>query len=289
MYLRLKSLSAVDYIVALFALIILGYAFLYFTTKSAWVYIKMTPQNQDTSFDEPPPTYRETDAIHVGDSVYNSLGQRMAEVVDANTINYGGTKKFLKIVIKLKAKYNPRTKIYSFNETPLLIGNLLSLSLGQVSFKGKIIAIYNDPKDKYKGYTLKTVVATVLFRGVEPTHAEAMKTFEAKDSKGDIIAKTLSAEINPQEMDVTTDRVNGRSANVGIAHGYSTIFKDVTLKLLLPNVPCSNNTCFFNDTIDLKIGVDYFWIHSNTTLLSNGIITNLEYQNKPEIPATLRQ
>ncbi len=271
---KLRSLTVFDYLIGLTAFVLVGCVFMYFSTKTEYTYIELTPQSQEWSVDEPPPVYQETDAIRNGDAVYNSLGQQMAKVVDVATVNFGGTKRFLKIIIQLKAKYNPRTKIYSFNDTPLLIGNLLSLSLGQVSFRGKILNIYTNPADKNKNYTLRNIIATVLFRQLEPTHAETIKTFEAKNSKGEIVAKTLSADIRPAEMDVQTDK--------GVVyHGYSTIYKDATLRLLLPNVPCANDTCFFNDTIDLKIGIKYFWIHANTTLLSGGVITNLEYPDNP--------
>ncbi len=268
---RLKKLTVIDFSIILIIIVALGYSLIYFTTKSEYIYLDLTSQAPDyNSKGMIPIGYQEADSIRKGDAVYNSFGQQIAEVVESKSVNFGGVDKYIWVVIKIKAKYNPRTRMYSYNDSSLLIGNSLSLSLGKVAFRGRILNIYKNLEDKYKDYQLKNVLATILFRGIESSHAEEMKSFEAKDSLNQIIAKSLDSTIRPMEFDVTTD-------NGTVNHGESTIYKDVILKVLLPNVPCSENTCFFNNTTDLKVGIKYFWIHSDKTFLSNGIVTNLEY------------
>jgi hypothetical protein len=107
-------------------------------------------------------------------------------------------------------------------------------------------------------------------RSKEGFLADALKNFEAKNSKNEIIAKATDVTISPAEVDVPIP-------DGTIKKGYSTILKDITMTLKLYGVLCAEHSCYFNDTVDLKLGSGSFYMQSDKTYISDGKIMSITY------------
>lgn len=251
------------------------FALFLFSRQTKMIYVDLSFFTPDWSTTPAPPEYTVTNAIHEGDVAYDGFGNKIATVIEKKSIDWAGTTRLISMVVRLRAYYNSRTKQYSYGDNPLLIGNKLSLDVGNVAFQGKIVNIYTSPDERYKNYKRTNAVVTLLLRNRESFLAEALKTFEAKNSKGEVIARALNVTIDPAEFDVPTDAGD-------IRKGYSTIYKDITLDLALYGVLCAENSCYFNDTVELKIGSEDFNLQSDKIFISEGKIVNITYNTADE-------
>jgi len=267
-----SSLTIVHYVLALLIIGGVVFAVFFFSRPVKMIYVDLSFYTPEWSRTPYPPDYTITNAVQEGDVAYDGLGNKIATVIEKRTIDWEGTRRLISMVVQVRAYYNTRTKQYSYSDNPLLIGNQLTLNIGNVAFNGKIVNMYTTPKERYSKYTRKNAVITLILRNRENFLAEALKTFKATNSRGELIAKTLNIQIMPAEMDVETD-------SGYIRKGISTIFKDIILDLALYGVLCAENSCYFNDTIDLKVGGENFYIQSENTYISNGKIINVSYKD----------
>ena len=238
--------------------------------RKAMVYADLTYQGkQEWQDDSLPPFYWETLDIEVGDLVYNSLGQKAAEVVDVEKSYWGGGRReAIRLVVKLKAVYNTTSRTYVYDGKPLVIGEDLELNIGKTHFTGKIANIYLEPEERFADYKKARAEIKVKYRYYEPWHAEALADFEVLDSKGEVIARTKEIEILPAEKVVVTDRGE-------VLLRTDPTKKDVILTLGLPKVLCFDKVCFFNYFYTLMIGSD-FWADSGKTWIGNGSIMDVK-------------
>jgi hypothetical protein len=205
--------------------------------------------------------------MHVGDASYNWSGSKDAEIIAIEKSDFEGYRKSILLTLKLNVVYDQRTHQYTYNNTPIVIGNKLIFNSDKTYFEGQIDNIYQNANDRYRKFTKREAVAKVSVRKIEVWQAESLRDFEAKNSLGEVIAKTTDINITPAEADVETDK--------GVIYkGYSTLYKDVLVTLHLRNVYCSDQTCYFNGYIPLKIGA-LFWVQSNNALIDNGNIVNV--------------
>lgn len=265
---RIFSLTLIDFI---FIIIIVGIfisALLFFTRTKETIFVDLIPYPQEWLDETLQPMYTIADSIAIGDASYNSLGQKAVEITNIDKAESKGIRKALLITAKLQVVYDSRTHQYVFNDTPILIGNKLSITTQKSVFNGQIINVYHDTNDQFQNYIKKEAVVVIKIRKLEQWTADSLRTFESKNSLGDIIAQAVDYSDSPAEIDVDTDR--------GIVYkGYSTIFKDVVLTLRLKNVYCSGQTCYFNHYQPLRIG-QLFTIQSNTALIDKGDIIDFK-------------
>lgn len=239
--------------------------------KESKVFVDLTYTSPDWSQTPMPPEFTETEALKTNDCAYDSGGRAVACITNVRTAAWTGKSRVFQITVSLTTYYDPRTKTYVFQSSPMLIGNTLNLEFPHVSFQGKITNVYKNQNDQYRNYEQKKALITILLRSIEPSYAQALKNFDAKDSNGKQIAKTISIEITPAEVEVNTD--------AGLIYkGYSPIFVDALITLEADSIICMSGTCYFNDTVNLKIGSKDLYVQSDSTFISEGIITDIKYQ-----------
>lgn len=262
----IKRLSIVDYLIIFVVLSGIIASLLFFTKSQVTLYVDLTSVPQYGNEDPFPPTFTTTDALQVGDAIYNWSGKKTAEITKIEKSEWGGNRKIILLTVKMNVAYDGRTHQYTFNDTPIVISNNLSLSTEKAIFNGEIINVYRNENNKFRKFIKKNANVSVNIRNIEAWQADSLRTFEAKNSQGDIIAKTTDIQIVPSEIDVETDR--------GTVHkGYSTIYKDARVTLHLTHVYCSEQTCYFNQIIPLKIGA-YFWVQSTTAFIEHARVVS---------------
>ena len=262
----LSRLRIIDYLVVLCALCAIIVSLLVFTRKQVTIYVDLVSQTQGFAVDPFPPQYVEIENLHVGDSAYNGLGQKTAEITSIEKTDWMGERKTILITAKLHVVFDPRTRQYTYNDLPILVGNKFSLTTSTTSLDTKIVNIYASPSERFAHTPLKHAEVTVYIRKIEQWQATALTNFVMTDSNGAVLAQTKSITITPSEIDVPSDK--------GIIYkGESTILQDVRLTLDLSHVHCADDTCYFHETIPLKVG-GKFWAQSNRTFIENGSIVN---------------
>ena len=107
-----KNYTFIDYCLIAFAIFVLSFlAYTSLIRKTAPLFVDLTFQRQKY-FDTPiPPEYWQVDNIKAGDVAYNSLGNKIAEVVEVEKSYWnGGSRKNILITLQLKAQYHKKTK-----------------------------------------------------------------------------------------------------------------------------------------------------------------------------------
>lgn len=261
--LRIKMLLGqlnINSIAILLLLLVAGiYTFRVAMKVTIPVFIVMTYQRNITQEYPIPPEYWEINSLQIGDASFNSFGSQIAEVTDIKRSFWGSDRENVQLLVKIEAVRNSATGEFSFGGKPLLIGNSLSLTFGKTKFSGVISDIYEEQETS--SWRNRRARAIVLLKGreYEQWHAEALRDFTVKNSKGEIVAATKDIRIEPAEFTSTTS--DGRVYRLR-----DPIKRDVTLTLELSDVLCVEQTCYFEEFKPLKIGHD-IWITSDKAVL----------------------
>jgi len=255
----LKNLSFIDWIFVLLFLFISIFSLFRFRRKKAVVYVDLTFKHQEWLEYPLPPEYWQIVAIKPGDVGYNSMGRKVAEIVEVNKMYWGADRSYLEMVITLEGTYDNNIHSFVFDGNPVLIGQELSLNFGKTKFVGLVSRVYEKLEDRFSDYRLATGEILVKYRNFEPWHAEAVKDFKVRNSEGEIILETVKAEILPAEMITTNDKGE-------VFRQFHPIKKDVILTMKLNKLLCDELTCYFNNYQPLKIGHE-FWASSERTYI----------------------
>lgn len=270
----LKNITAIDVILFLLGILIVGFMLFYFRRKKAYIYVDLTFQRQDWNSNSFPPEYWEVNKLQVGDEGYNSLGRKVAEIQDVEKNAWdGGRRLYFEMSVRLNAVYNTTTRTYVYDGNPLLVGEDLTLQFGDVSFTGIVSNVYQSKEQRYADYRLADAVIKVNYRQYDPWHAEALRDFTVKNSRGETILNTKDIKITPAEKVVVTDRGQ-------VLLRRDPIRKDVVVTFELPGVLCAEETCFYNHYQTFMIG-QQFWADSGHTYTNGGSImsTTINYRD----------
>lgn len=252
----------INFSLVLVALIIIIGIRIAFSRQQQMIYVDITslPQKE---FQAPyPPDMSLLDSIRVGDSSYNWIGQKSLEVADVQKTSWGGSSQTV-IAVKVQALYDPRTRQYVYNNTPLVVGNNFFLNTNKTSFEGQIINVYSSMSQRYGGYTKKEADVTISWRKLEAWQADSLRG----------LPEVKSITVVPAAIDTT-------AAGGTVYSGYSTIYKDVSVVLRLRNIYCSRTACYFNGVIPIYVGSE-FTVQSIDKYYDDathkGFITNIAY------------
>ncbi len=161
---------------------------------------------------------------------------------------------------------DPRTHQYTYGDIPVLVGGKLTLTTEKTTFDGLIVNVYATAADRYKHVSVKSGTVIINVRWLEEWQAESLRNFTETDSNGTVLARATDIVITPSEIDVQTDR--------GIIYkGYSTQYKNVRLTLKVNNILCSDETCYINGLVPLKIGA-VFSAQSHNAFIDSGSIVD---------------
>lgn len=244
---KIPSLSRIDIVIIFIILVFSSYFAFRFSRHIEFVYIDLTSETQDWQTEPTPPSYWKTSSIKIGDRIYSSASTIVGEVVDVQKVYVNSDRQSINLTIKLSAIKDNSTQTFTFNGQPLLVGQPFRTVLGKTSFNGTITSVYERPEDRIGIKQIANAVIKVKYRNLEPWHAESLRNFTVHDSEGKVMVETQEIVIEPAEM-ITTD-IHGN-----VFKKYSPVGKDVTLTLKLYHLQCASGTCYYLNSIPLKIG-----------------------------------
>lgn len=258
---KLNHLTLVDY---LGLLIIIGVSLFFvfkFSRQEKTVLVDLTFERVSQGNNFFPPEYWQATKISLGDSVYNSLGKKIALIKNVKRLPWGGGSRFYTyLTIEMAALYHSANRTYTYEGKPLVVGQTLPFLINNVSYTGVVKNMYLPEEKKVAQNTNKKARIRLYCRGYESWHAEALRSLSVKDQEGTVMAEVTDSTITPAQVAVET--ADGR-----IVEGRHPFKKDLDLKIKLYDLDCTEkNLCFYNETQSFTIGSE-LWLDSGTTWL----------------------
>jgi len=268
----LKKLTLFDY---LLILLLIGGVFFYlflFKREQDTIYVDIFSPSHDWSEDSYPINRWQAEALKKNGKAYDTLGNEIAEIVDVYRIPWeGGGKEYIFATLKLKATYNKNLKVYSFQGSPLLVGNDFSIEMSDAALEGRVINIYKDVDEINSKLKPKEVIITVIYRHQEPVIVEKFSTkTELYNSAGELMLKIIDFQTNNSK----SYEPNWQGQVVQSIHPSN---QDVVVKILIPKTTCSEYSCFYNQNFPLTVGFSFGIDFGDLVVGKDSIITDIEY------------
>ena len=223
-YLKKQNLFDLIGVISFFLILIV--AALFFLRKGQYVYVTLRVSNdrilREGYFNRSPEWYIEN--LPVGLEDIDLLGKVNAEVVRVYYYPKIDVNQTVFVTLKLRSVYNQRTKQYSYNGLPVLIGGYQNININGVSMSGIVHEIGESfievSKIKEKKYlvtgTLETQ-ANEIIKFTADTGFEGIKKIKRSPARRTFISGNyLASAIDPKrenielEMEVLTKEINGR-------------------------------------------------------------------------------
>lgn len=249
----LRRLTVFDWLAI--SVVFLGLIFLgqFIFKKEKWVKIEVKVSRPELWGETLPPPYWLADRIKKGDEQYDSLGRKVAEVLDVRTYEWTRGKKIVYLSLNLRVEVDKRKRTLKFNQRPLEIGEEIDLELGEVGVQGLVTFVEGVPDTRVWEEKIVEVRIIEWFEvfpetlGTLPWRAEAIKVGDqVKDVQGGVAAEVLDKRVRPAEKIVKT--ADGR-----VFVRQDPIKKDVSLVLKLKTVKQAGVN-YFLDEFKVKVG-----------------------------------
>lgn len=198
-----KRLTVFDWLIIF--VLLAGFVFLssFVFKEEKWLKVEVKVGPEQWWWDSKPSPYWLADSIKAGDAQFDGLGRKIAEVLETEIYEWGGTRKDVYLSLDLKVGYDKKRKIYRFNQQTVGIGKPLSLGMGRIGFQGLVVSAEGMKADKKE--TVKIVEAELM--SVYPWIAEAITIgTQMKDNQGKLKAEVLDKRVELADITVTTDR-----------------------------------------------------------------------------------
>lgn len=244
-----------------------------FSRQSETVLVDLTFEREGVGSNFFPPEYWQVMNIEDGDAIYNSLGNQIAVVRGAKQSPWrGGARLYTYLTVEMEALYQSARKIYTLDNTPLVVGETLSFVIGDTAYTGVVRRVY-QPGEGQPKLSGQSAEVNLFCREYDEWHAEAIADLAVKNNHDEVVAEVTEAVIRPAAIAVET--ADGRL--VSALHPFK---KDLDLTVMLHEVECLNDDyCFYNQTQTFMIG-DEFWLDSGTTWVgSNCSVKSFEILN----------
>jgi hypothetical protein len=141
-------------------------------------------------------------AIKKGDKEYNLLGEPIAEILEVRyypiiTLDASQEDQYnVYIKAKLEVSYNERTKEYTYNRDPLLVGSPVNINAGNSGISGSLMRISKSPlNDQYVEKTL-----TLTKKAAFPWEFSQIKIGDEYFDGQDTVFKVLSKRQIPTSL-----------------------------------------------------------------------------------------
>jgi hypothetical protein len=270
----MKKIRLLDF--AIFLLIVFFGVF-YFTQikqTSQTVIIDLVPTNPDWTTQTINPPYQTVDQIKIGQSVYNSFGNPIAEIVNVSlTPDNGGLQESFLISLKVSVKSSANGKSFAYEGQPLAIGNNFTLNTDHSQLIAKIVGLKpaSNPSPVSKHAKI-----TVNYYGQNPWVIESLKKLNYTDNQGKVLLKTLSTSVNPA-VEVHPNWLGQ------LVKTTNPLKKDISITFDLSELSCSQFNCFFINRYPLTLGSPFMTNFNSVQLDTNNYwhpdssITKIEY------------
>jgi hypothetical protein len=251
------KLRSLDYFLAFLIVVGIVIVLIFFSRKKSVVYIQTidVPQQQQTSTAA---TYGWiSNSIKKGDAAFGPTGNKDAEVVSVDNVDWGGQLRTARLKLKVNALYDRRTKQYRLRDSLLQVGSIISFDIQNTKYEGMITYVGETPDPPGSQYKYMKIVVRAY--SVEPWLAETYKNpFVVTNSEGREIFRIVDAVIHPAENTVP-------SASGELVRSKDPFKKDVDITAKV-YVRCQTGVCYFNEVLPIKIGL-WIWTQSTTSII----------------------
>jgi len=184
---RLNFFDLVVFFILFLVLIFLAYNRL--QRQSTWVNVRLSVENTDWWYKGSSPAYWYINDLEVGDSVKNSLGNPIVEVINIDNYDMGGYYRDIYVDLKVKVDFNKKKNQYSYEFKPLIVGSSLTLNFDKEQLKGLVVKI----DEKEMEYFYKTIKVEKKF--AYPNLADQVVVgSKSYDSNGNLFAEILDVK-----------------------------------------------------------------------------------------------
>jgi hypothetical protein len=219
---KFPKLHLLDYIVISILIIIISmFLVLRITRKTVWIPVDIQIGSQDPLWNSSPQQWYAS-SLKQGDCSYNTFGEKIAEVQSIVNIDTGD-KRAINVTVSLKSTYDSKTKLYSFDFQPLVVGGAFKTTFGTQDVSGVIVFVGDN-----KPYQEKIIETKLLY--VYPWVADALyKGLQVKDTSGRVVAEIKDITVQNSrryELHDMQDRTI-------VLSGEDPERKDVSLRLMI--------------------------------------------------------
>lgn len=254
-----KKITLFDYLLVFIFVFLVLFAFLNFSRERKAVYLYTLTDYQQYWDNVYPSFYWVANSINKGDKAFSSTGSQIAEVVEVDNVDWGMSRRYIRLKLKAYPLFDKRTKQYRIGNRPLSVGNTITLDINNTNYEGMIVYVgeESDPEDfKYRYISLNLKVYRI-----EPSLAESYKRFSiVRNTEGQLIFRVDKADVFSTEESVPTS--DGR-----IKRALDPYYKDVYISATV-RVRCHEGVCYFNEVIPVKVG-GVFKVESQGSIISD--------------------
>lgn len=204
-----KNIGVFELLIGLLILLMLVFVMVQTRSKKEWIKVEVKISSSSwwqTYYISPP--FWLGESIKIGDQEFDSLGKKIAEVLDVKVYELSPegteatTRKDFYLTLNLKVDRDRRTRKLKFKNQLLEIGSPVELHLSNTYVLGLVTFMEGMPDER----KTKELIIEGIWLNTFPWHAEAIPIGgEMKDGAGRVVAKILDKEISLADMVVTTD------------------------------------------------------------------------------------
>ncbi len=262
---ELSAINLLDLLVGLVLIAIISvFLFLRFQKKEEWVYVTVVVSQREWWWDTREPPYWYVDGLRLGDKANNTLGKEVAEIVELNVFEQGGTRKKAIIELKVNATYDKTKEVYLFNQKPLAVGSFLNLSFNGNNLQGLVTNLANRREELGD---LETKEVRLLLQKKESWLVDSIKEGLAmKDTQGNNLATIERVEVQP-------NRYSSFEFEGGELTTKNKDYVDIVLDVKLKSYK-SNDAYYFLDGAGLKVG-GRLWLFFPEVMVEGATITKI--------------
>ncbi len=178
-------------IFVIFALcLVLGF-FIYnrLQRKSTWVNVRLSVENTDWWYKGYSPAYWYANDLKVGDTIKDSLGHPLAEVVNIDNYDLGAFYRDIYVDLKLRVDFDKTKNQYAYEFKPLVVGSSLTLNFAKEQLKGLVIKV--DEEEMQYFYKTIKVERKLVHPNVADQFIVGLKSY---DANGNLVAEILAVK-----------------------------------------------------------------------------------------------
>lgn len=238
-----RRLNFFDYIVLFLLISVLGF-FIYnrLQRQETWIKVRVSIENADWWYHGDAPAYWYLNNLKVGDSIKNSLGQEVAQVINIENYDLGGYSRLIYVDLKLKVDFDQKKDQYLYEFKPLVVGSSLVMNFSKQQLRGLVISL-GEEEIEYSYKTVKVEVKSVL-----PSLAEKVVIgAKSYDASGEVTAEILDVK---SEFTSYYDFSDIRAKKILV---YDPEFRDLEVTLRIKTFRKLDRDFYINKAV-LKVG-----------------------------------
>lgn len=184
-------------------LIFFGYNRLY--RQPNWIDVRLSVENSDWWYKGAPPKYWYAKSLEAGDSVLDSFGRPVVEIVNIDNYDAGGPYRDIYVDLKVRVEHDQKRNQYLYEFKPLVVGSDIFLNFPNGQLRGTVTAIDELSKD----YSFRTVVLEK--KQINPSLSDEIRAgVQAFDLDGNLVAEIIEVDEKYSSHYVFSD-IRGKS------------------------------------------------------------------------------